>query len=108
MSDRVAVMSQGRIEQVGNSAEIYDNPATPFVASFVGENNPFFGRVTGVMNGTAQIETPIGPLRGHNARALSEGDEAILFVRPERLRLAAAEIRSADNVIESEVSNANF
>jgi spermidine/putrescine transport system ATP-binding protein len=108
MSDRVAVMSQGRIEQVANSAEIYDSPATPFVASFVGENNPFFGRVTRVMNGTAQIETAIGPLRGRNAAALSEGDEAILFVRPERLRLATADVRSADNFIESEVSNANF
>jgi spermidine/putrescine transport system ATP-binding protein len=108
MSDRVAVMSQGRIEQVDASSELYDNPKTPFVASFVGENNPFFGRVTRVMNGTAQIETPIGPLRGRNARALREGEEAVLFVRPERLRLADSGNGTADNLIESEVATANF
>ncbi len=45
MSDRVAVMSQGRVEQVGISAEIYNSPETAFVASFVGENNMFAGRV---------------------------------------------------------------
>src|SRR5260221_9477108 len=44
MSDRVGVMSQGVIQQVAEPATIYDKPATPFVASFVGENNPFFGR----------------------------------------------------------------
>ena len=108
MSDRVAVMSQGNIEQIGASAEIYDNPATPFVASFVGENNPFFGRVSRVVNGTAQIETPIGPLRGRNSGHLREGDEAILFVRPERMRLVRQGVGSADNLIETEVTTANF
>ncbi len=108
MSDRVAVMSRGRIEQIGNSAEIYDRPATPFVASFVGENNPFFGRSARVMNGTAQIETPIGPLRGRNAANLGEGEEAVLFVRPERLRLTAETASATDNLIESEVAHASF
>ncbi|HXV25558.1 MAG TPA: ABC transporter ATP-binding protein [Alphaproteobacteria bacterium] len=108
MSDRVAVMSRGRIEQIGTSSDVYNNPATSFVASFVGENNPFFGRIVRTMNGTAQIETPIGPLRGRNARDLGEGDEAILFVRPERLRLSDDEPGPADNLIESAVSRANF
>ena len=45
MSDRVAVMSQGNIEQVGLSHEVYDHPRTAFVASFVGESNLFPGRV---------------------------------------------------------------
>jgi spermidine/putrescine transport system ATP-binding protein len=87
MSDRVAVMSQGRVEQVGISSEIYNNPATAFVASFVGENNLFDGRVVAVRDGEAQIETAFGPLTGLNPRRLQVGDEALLFVRPERLRL---------------------
>jgi spermidine/putrescine transport system ATP-binding protein len=87
MSDRVAVMSQGRMEQVGVSAEIYNNPETAFVASFVGENNLFDGRVVAIRNGEAQIETAFGPLTGLNPRGLQLGDEALLFVRPERLRL---------------------
>jgi spermidine/putrescine transport system ATP-binding protein len=103
MSDRVAVMSQGVVQQVARSTEIYDDPATPFVASFVGENNPFFGRVTGAANGTAVVETPLGPLRGRNARGLREGAEAIVFVRPERLARDGG-----DNAIETEIVDAAF
>jgi len=87
MSDRVAVMSQGRVEQVGTSAEIYDHPATSFVASFVGENNLFQGRVTEKSNGHARIDTPFGPLTGIDPRGVEIGEEAFLFIRPERLRL---------------------
>jgi spermidine/putrescine transport system ATP-binding protein len=88
MSDRVAVMSQGRVEQVGVSSDIYDHPATAFVASFVGENNLFRGRVTARQNGQARIDTSFGPLTGLNPHGLAVGDDAFLFVRPERLRLA--------------------
>jgi spermidine/putrescine transport system ATP-binding protein len=87
MSDRVAVMSQGRMEQVGLSSDIYNNPETAFVASFVGENNLFDGKIVAVSNGEAQIETAFGRLTGLNPRGLKAGDEALLFVRPERLRL---------------------
>jgi spermidine/putrescine transport system ATP-binding protein len=87
MSDRVAVMSQGVMQQVGDSATIYDDPATAFVASFVGENNPFHGTVAEVAEGQAVIDTPFGRLRGRNACGLGLGDKAILFVRPEALRI---------------------
>ena len=87
MSDRVAVMSQGRVEQVGVSSDIYDHPATAFVASFVGENNLFRGKVTARRNGQAQIATSFGPLTGLNPHKLEVGEDAFLFVRPERLRL---------------------
>jgi len=87
MSDRVAVMSHGRVEQVDVSAEVYNNPQTAFVASFVGENNLFPGRVVGVSNGEAQVDTAFGRLVGVNTRRLQVGDEAYLVVRPERLRL---------------------
>jgi spermidine/putrescine transport system ATP-binding protein len=87
MSDRVAVMSQGWVEQVGVSADIYNSPETAFVASFVGENNLFDGRIVEVRNGEALIETAFGRLTGLNPRRLPAGEEALLFVRPERLRL---------------------
>src|SRR5689334_21798319 len=85
MSDRVGVMSQGVIQQVADPTTIYDRPATPFVASFVVENNPFFGRVTALGEFGTELDTPIGRLRGSNGAGLSIGDEAVLFVRPERL-----------------------
>ncbi len=87
MSDRIAVMSDGVIEQVGTSKAIYDAPETPFVASFVGENNSFAGRVTKADSSGAVVETVFGPLRGNNPKGLQAGDKAMLFVRPESFTL---------------------
>ncbi len=86
MSDRVAVMRQGIIEQVGSTDDIYANPATPFVATFVGEQNVFPGKVVDAAEGYAVVETAQGRLRGRNRDALAAGDGAMLFVRPERLQ----------------------
>jgi spermidine/putrescine transport system ATP-binding protein len=88
MSDRVAVMNHGRLEQVGDGHAVYDSPATPFVASFVGENNGVSGRVRALAGGIAEIETPIGAMRGRDGGGLALGGAATLFVRPERLRPA--------------------
>ena len=88
MSDRVAVMNGGVVEQIGDGPTIYDRPATPFVASFVGENNGVEGRVKAVADGFAEIETPLGVLRGRDGAGLEVGEAATLFVRPERLRPA--------------------
>jgi spermidine/putrescine transport system ATP-binding protein len=107
MSDRVAVMSQGVIQQIARPAAIYDRPSTPFVASFVGENNPFFGRVTAVGEDSAELDTPIGRLRGGNGHGLRIGDEAVLFVRPERLSFGSGG-KGGENLIESAVSHASF
>jgi len=105
MSDRVAVMSQGVIQQISDSATIYDNPATAFVASFVGENNAFHGRVTKADEEYAEIDSPFGPLRGRNRQGLRQGDSAILFVRPEALALANG---STENIVESTVTSEAF
>ncbi|HET6618816.1 MAG TPA: ABC transporter ATP-binding protein [Dongiaceae bacterium] len=89
MSDRIAVMSDGVIQQIGDGQAIYDEPATAFVASFVGENNPFAGTVARADASFALVETKLGPLRGRNPRGLKQGDKAVLFVRPESARLAS-------------------
>jgi len=106
MSDRVAVMSAGVVQQIADGETIYDSPATAFVASFVGENNPLFGRVRNADGDYAQIDTNFGPLRGRNSQSLKEGDEAVLFVRPEALSLANGAV--AENVIETTVLNEEF
>ena len=106
MSDRIGVMSRGVLCQVGAGRTIYDDPASAFVASFVGETNRFTGRVIAAAGGRAAIETPSGKMIGRNPRDLREGDEAILFVRPERMRPADG---TADhNIIESPVSHQEF
>jgi spermidine/putrescine transport system ATP-binding protein len=105
MSDRIAVMNSGVIEQVGDGKSVYDNPSTAFVASFVGENNPFHGKVTRVDKTGAVIETSFGSLRGNNPHNLKQGDTATLFVRPELLRLGK---QNADNTLTTEVLNVAF
>ena len=57
MSDRIAVFNQGRIEQVGTAAELYDNPTTLFVAGFVGETNLIEGRVIGADRTSCKVAT---------------------------------------------------
>ena len=105
MSDRIAVMNNGVIEQVGNGKTVYDAPKTAFVASFVGENNPFPGRVAKADASGAVVETPFGPLRGRNPVGVKAGDKAILFVRPEALRLGKG---APDATITSTVNSVAF
>lgn len=91
ISDRIAVMSDGRIEQIGTTREIYQTPATPFVAGFIGSANLFAGEVTNVAGSVISIQTPIGVLRGHaagdNGGKLRPGDAAQLVIRSEAIRL---------------------
>ncbi len=89
MSDRVAVMSRGRIEQIGTPAEIYEQPQTQFVAYFVGENNAIAGRTVAVEDGRVVVETPEGRLVCRNPERLEAGRQGLVFVRPEKLRCVA-------------------
>ena len=92
LSDRIAVMFEGRIRQVGTPDEIYRRPADRFVASFVGDVNVLRarldsvdGKVATVTLGAARISVPREPLA--QAR---HGDRVDLFVRPEQLRFASS------------------
>ncbi len=107
MSDRVAVMSQGSIQQIDDGATIYNHPATAFVASFVGENNPLPGKVSQTDQDYAVIDSVFGSLRGRNTQKLKVGDQAILFIRPEALSLANG-CTDLDNSIASTVINQTF
>ncbi|MCC4243983.1 ABC transporter ATP-binding protein [Stappia indica] len=90
MSDRVAVMNRGVVEQVATSDEIYNLPATPFVASFVGEQNVFRGRLSGVDGEVARVDTPQGEMLARLRGKAGVGDEVMIFVRPERMGLGTA------------------
>ena len=98
-------MSDVEILQIADGKTIYDSPATPFVASFVGENNPLPGRVIKVGKTGAVLETAFGQLRGGNPKGLKVGDRAILFVRPESISLGKG---AADATISSQVQNVAF
>jgi spermidine/putrescine transport system ATP-binding protein len=95
LSDRVAVMSAGRFEQVGTPQELYYQPRTPFVAAFVGANNRVTGTATHVDGGIVALDTAQGlAVRARANGAIAPGDRVEAFVRPEVLALArdAAEL----------------
>jgi spermidine/putrescine transport system ATP-binding protein len=77
------------IEQIGTGREIYAGPRTPFVASFVGENNGFAGRIGRVDAASAELETPFGTLVGRRGEGAAPGRPGTIFIRPESLRVAA-------------------
>jgi len=89
MADRVAVMRDGRVEQIGTPQEIYRRPGNRFVAGFVGQTNFLSGKVAAIEHGTARIACGCGTL---SSRALpdglSVGREVTCSVRPEAVRLA--------------------
>ena len=111
MSDHVAVMRDGVIEQIADGQSIYDDPSTSFVASFVGENNVLRGRVRTINDGAAVIATPVGELRGRIATGakdkLSADDEAMIFIRPEVLGLAETQTGDGSQ-ITAKITNQEF
>ena len=89
MSDRVAVMNAGRLVQLGTADDLYDRPANAFVATFVGETNRLTGRIASVVGQSARIATPEGVFVAANPAGLAVGEQAHLFLRPERLHVLA-------------------
>ncbi|PTM39727.1 ABC transporter ATP-binding protein [Bosea sp. 124] len=87
MSDQVAVMNAGVVEQIDDPETIYNRPKTPFVAAFVGETNAIPGIVLSQTGKLATLDTPLGPLTGQAAggRSYQPKERCTLFVRPEQL-----------------------
>ncbi|MGL4401580.1 MAG: ABC transporter ATP-binding protein [Luteolibacter sp.] len=87
ISDTIAVMNQGRIEQLGKPTEIYETPRTSFVAAFIGDTNFLEGRVTELLDerfSRAEI-SGLGPVMIDNDKPVLPGDRIHLSLRPEKL-----------------------
>ena len=82
VADRVVLMNAGRVEQIGTPAEVYDQPATPFVHRFLGNVNLFHGRVSGHGLGIGD-QTLASAIPTH----LDQGSAAVAYVRPHELEL---------------------
>ncbi|MFI4986082.1 MAG: ABC transporter ATP-binding protein [Alphaproteobacteria bacterium] len=98
MSDRVAVMREGRLIQAGAPRELYDRPATPYVAEFIGTSNLLAGRVVRAAGREVELDFGGGTIRGFLPAAagpLAPGAQATACVRPERVRVAAADAAAA-------------
>jgi ABC-type Fe3+/spermidine/putrescine transport system ATPase subunit len=104
LSDRVAVMRDGRVLQVASPRELYERPATRFVADFVGVNNFIPGVCREAAADRAVVETALGALRARRAAALHAGQRCVLAVRPENVALGG----EAENAFEGRVALASY
>lgn len=89
MSDRIAIMNAGRIEQYGTPRDIYRRPSTIFVSDFVGATNLFRGQIAKSSTGELVLQTEAGALSIHEALPdLKPGQHAALSIRPEAIRIS--------------------
>jgi spermidine/putrescine transport system ATP-binding protein len=99
MSDRIAVMSAGKILQVGSPRDIYDRPAERFVADFIGETNWFEAQVQSSSNGELTLQTEFGVWRAASHLDVSAGHKVSLGFRPEAVQIGAHEVNSFQTTI---------
>lgn len=92
VSDRIAVMNQGDVLQVGSPQQIYENPSSDFVARFIGETNIFQGEVTSKDGGFASVQTvDFGSVLVEANGEAPIGARVSVAVRPEKIRICADE-----------------
>jgi spermidine/putrescine ABC transporter ATP-binding subunit len=106
MSDRIAVMNEGHFEQVGTPEDVYQRPATRFVADFVGTANVFDGTVTAVEDGRAVVECDETELTATVGDDVTVGDAVSVVARPEDTRVGPT--NGAANVLEGDVEVSRF
>lgn len=107
MSDRIAVMSKGKIQQLGTPVEVYERPANKFVADFIGESNFFDGKIKSLVKDEASVFIPslnaevIGmPI----SEGLVQGEEVVVSIRPEKVRIVEKGVRNT-SLFHARVTN---
>lgn len=106
MSDRIAVMSRGKVQQLGTPVEIYERPANRFVADFIGESNFLEGRVKSLSANEACVLVPELNAEVNGipvSDGLVNGDEVTVSIRPEKVHIA--EKRMNQNTFQGKVVN---
>jgi spermidine/putrescine transport system ATP-binding protein len=96
MSDRIAVMNQGVVEQIARPQEVYERPATTFVAGFIGVSNLMPGTVASVNGETATVRLDAGVEVRAGKNGLNTGEECHAVVRPEKLTIRRVDDGAAD------------
>jgi spermidine/putrescine transport system ATP-binding protein len=108
MSDRIAVMNQGVVEQIAAPEEVYERPRTEFVAGFIGVSNLMPGVVESARDGTLDLRLDSGPLVRASGDAIAPGRRCHVVVRPEKLQVRLVEEPvdgrpSVEGIVESAV-----
>ena len=111
MSDRIAVMNQGRIEQAGSPADLYDRPATRFVAGFIGESNFLEGEVAGLQGRDVTASVAGATVVAIARQPPAVGARVVLAIRPEKIGfrdLSAPAPQARLNTIKAVVREVTF
>jgi spermidine/putrescine transport system ATP-binding protein len=112
LSDRIAVMRAGKIEQIGTPTEIYERPRTTFVADFIGDTNLFKGRVETADSSSLQITTTTGlkiVVQSKSPKELtSHAKDLAVSVRPEKIRLSLSPPDSTINCFEGRLKHVMY
>jgi iron(III) transport system ATP-binding protein len=88
IADRIALMHRGRIAQIGTGRELYEAPASRFVASFLGDANFIDATVASVEGKALRLDTPLGTLLGRSAAAVKPGQKVTCCIRPEMVEIS--------------------
>jgi spermidine/putrescine transport system ATP-binding protein len=112
LSDRIAVMKGGKIEQIGSPNEIYDYPRTPFVADFIGDTNLFEGHIEENNQANYHIKTTKGldltVQANKSASMLSHSTSVVVSVRPEKINLTVDQPLEKDNCFQGKLAHIMF
>jgi iron(III) transport system ATP-binding protein len=110
LSHQIAVMNEGRIQQIGSPREVYERPGSAFVADFVGSTNFLDGAVLGPDSGEGKyrVRTEIGDLTVLATEPLQADDKVLLSVRPEDVELSESRPAAETNVWEGKVDQKVF
>lgn len=111
LSDRIAVMNQGKIEQVGTPQQIYEQPQTSFVADFIGDTNLFPGEITHVESSLVEIETKTGLkiITHRNTDTPCQlSQPVVVSVRPEKIQLSLYRPHVLTNCFEGRLGNVMY
>jgi ABC-type Fe3+/spermidine/putrescine transport system ATPase subunit len=107
MSDRIAVMSKGVVQQMGTPVEIYERPANKFVADFIGESNFLEGKLKSVSGDEANVFVPALNMEIRAlpiSAGLVKGEEVVISIRPEKIRITEKDAK-AENLFQAVVKN---
>ncbi len=110
MSDRIAVMNAGNVEQIGTPTEIYDRPASVFVAGFIGQANLWRGRQTGRANRDyVEVDVLGATLKARPGdTTIENGGQVTVMVRPERVRVSMVQPAGDTSAVPAKVVDLTF
>jgi spermidine/putrescine ABC transporter ATP-binding subunit len=109
MSDRIAVVSEGRVLQVDTPQRLYERPTSREVADFIGTMNFVPGTVTETTNGSVAVTTAaLGVIEGRSDATFNKGDQALIAIRPEKILATTQSPGTGQNIFQGKVAAASY